>query len=86
MQRQIKQIPRGLNWQKKSLVAKKCKPYDIYWRVRDKYQKVCFIKKKLTVTNGLNMDFPLRAWVEKLSIELRHTDSQEKKNSGCIGP
>ena len=37
----------------KFLVAEKCKPCKIYWRMYDIYEEACFSTKMFT--NGLNM-------------------------------
>ena len=47
----------------KVLVAEKCKPHEIYWRIHDMYQETCFSQK--IFANGQNMGLPLWAWVEK---------------------
>ena len=39
------------------LAAEKCKPYEIYRRMCDTYEKANFSQKKFP--NGLNMDLPL---------------------------
>ena len=66
----------------KFLVAKKCKPWEIYRRMWNVYGEVCFSKK--IFTNRLNMSFPLRAWIESPVHEVE-THTPVKKSFGCSG-
>ena len=50
-------------WTEVCLVTDKCKPYEIYRITFHVYRVECFSQK--IFTNGLNMDIPLEAWVEK---------------------
>ena len=57
------------------LVAVKCKPCEIYWRMSDMYRKNVWDKKMLT--NGLDMSLPLQAWV-KNTVEMSWLFDKEK--------
>ena len=60
-------------------MAEKCKPREIYKTICGLYGEAYFSQKMFS--NGLNMGLPLRAWVEKQTIEWKHIDPTVKKKS-----
>ena len=55
----------------KLLVAEKCKPCEINWRIYNVCREICFSKKDFT--NSQNMGLPLCIWV-KITIQGVETD------------
>ena len=51
------------------LVAEKYKQYEIYKRMYNVYREKIFVKERM-YTNGINMGFPLQAWVVMIVDEV----------------